>query len=237
VFERNTQVLTDGTASAEAKEKAGAEVLGLLAELVRARTVRPRDDLTSRLVTGHVATGELSDRDAVLNLALLLGAGHDTSANMLALSVLALLREPARHQRFTANPAVRRTAVEELLRYLTIVQLGLARVATADIEIGDVTVRAGDGVVLSLQAANRDGRQFADPGTLDLARRGAARHLAFGFGPHHCLGHLLARAELDIALSRLFDRLPRIRLAVPEAALTFKDTMDFHGLDRLPVAW
>jgi cytochrome P450 len=188
-------------------------------------------------VVSHVATGELSAHDAVLNLGLLLGAGHDTTANMLSLSILTLLREPAAAQRLRVEPTRVRNAVEELLRYWTIVQLGLSRVAVADLPIGDHLVRAGEGVVLSLQAANRDGRRFAVPDSLDLARHNAARHLAFGFGTHHCLGHQLARVELEVALTRLLHRMPGLRLAEPDGELAFKDSMDFHGLHRLPVTW
>lgn len=237
VFERNTRVLTDGASPDEEKARAGAELLGLLAELVKERAARPQDDLTSRLVTGHVATGELTAEDAVLNLGLLLGAGYETSANMIALSVLLLARDQTLQHRLRADPELVRHAVEELLRYLTIVQLGLARVAVADLEIDGHPVKAGEGVVLSLQGANRDARRFADPDVLDVDRHNAARHVAFGFGPHQCLGHLLARVELEIALSRLLQRLPPIRLAVPEVELAFKNTMDFYGLHRLPVTW
>jgi len=237
VFERNTHIVTTAAASYEAKIHAGAEILGLLEKLVAARESEPLDDLTSRLVADYVATGQLTQQAAVLNLGLLLGAGHDTSANMIALSALVLLRDRDHADRLRADPALMDTAVEELLRYLTIVQLGLARVALADAEISDQVIRAGEGVVVSLQAANRDSRCFTDPDVLDLARPDARRHVAFGFGGHQCLGQTLARAELQISVSTLIRRLPALRLAVPYEDIRFKDGMDFYGPNELPVRW
>lgn len=236
-FEHNTHVLTAGSSTPQQKVDAGAAIVGLVADLVRQRLRKHRDDLAGRLTARWVATGELSEEEAVHNLALLLGAGHDTSANMIALGALSLLLDPALARRFRVEQGVRQNVVEELLRHHTIVQLGLARVATADIGLGDLTIRSGEGVVLSLQAANTDPRLFDDPGRLDPDRPNARQHLAFGFGPHTCLGHGLARATIRSALAGLLDRLPSLRLAEPVEALQFKDPMDFHGPRRLPVSW
>lgn len=236
VFEHSTHVLTDRASTDPQKAAAGAAIMALAGDLVRDRCRRPRDDLASRVAIRHVATGELSGPEAGHNLALLLGAGHHTSANMIALAAMTLLREPAWGDRFRAEPHLRPNAVEELLRYLTIVQLGLARVATADLAVGGRPVRAGDGVVLSLLTANRDPRRFPDPDRLDPTRAGARHHLAFGFGPHLCLGHYLARQTIRIVLDRLFTRLPGLRLA-GTAQLHFTEATDFHGLHRLPVTW
>ncbi|GAA4690200.1 cytochrome P450 [Phytohabitans rumicis] len=236
LFERSTHVLTDGASTGAQKAAAGAAIIELVADLVRERLRHPRADLASRIATRHVRAGELSEPEAVHNLALVLGAGHHTSANMISLGALALLREPAWADRFRGEPQLRANATEELLRYLTIVQLGLARVATADIAVGDRLVRAGDGVVLSVLAANRDARRFAGPDRLDLARADARHHLAFGFGPHQCVGHFLARTTVRVALARLVTRLPGLRLA-GTADLSFTEATDFHGLHRLPVTW
>ncbi|MEV0729293.1 cytochrome P450 [Polymorphospora sp. NPDC050346] len=234
VFEHNTHVLTDGTRSAGQKAAASAAITALVADLVGDRRRRARDDLASRLVT----TGGLTDEEVVDNLVLLVAAGHDTSANMLALSAWTLLDDPAAGADFlAAGPQGQQNAVEELLRFHSIIQLGLARVATADIEVGDRIVRAGEGVVLGLPAANADPRRFTEPDTLDLARADARRHLAFGFGPHQCLGHYLARTTLRTALAGLLGRLPGLRLADEARAPQIKDSMDFHGLHRLPVHW
>jgi cytochrome P450 len=227
--------MTDNGATPAEKGAAGAAIVELVAAHVRARAARPAADLTSRVVTQFVATGELGEAEAVHNLALVLGAGHDTSANMISLAALSLLLDPPAAAPFVADPEGRDNAVEELLRYHSIIQLGLARVATADIAVGDTVIAAGDGVVLSLASANTDPRRFADPGTLDPGRADARHHVAFGFGPHACLGHFLARSTIRAALAALFARRPGLRLAVPVAELPFKESMDFHGLSHLPV--
>ncbi|GLK99194.1 cytochrome P450 [Dactylosporangium matsuzakiense] len=238
IFERSTHVLSAGTSSAQQKLDAGATIVGLVGELVARRLRKPTDaDLTGRLVASYVATGALSEDEAVHNLTLLLGAGHHTSANMTALSALSLMLDPALAQRFRDEPQLRANLVEELLRHHTIVQLGLSRVAGADIVVGDAVIHKGDGIVLSLQSANGDPRHFHDPGTLDPARAEARQHLAFGFGPHSCVGQNLARATIRSALSGLVHRLPGMRLAVPVEQLAFNDALDFHGLRALPIHW
>ncbi|KPI23468.1 cytochrome P450 [Actinobacteria bacterium OK074] len=233
LFERETHVLTDGSATPARKAQAGGQLLGMLEELAALREKEPRDDLTSRVVARHVRTGELTRWQAVLNLALLLGAGHDTSANMTALAVLALTAQGP----WPAPGGIDEPLVDELLRHLTIVQLGICRVAVADVVVGGRQVRCGEGVIVSVQAANRDGAVFPDPGRLDPGRPGARRQLAFGHGVHQCLGQTLARAELRIALDTLAARLPGLRPAVPVEELSFKDGMDFYGLHAFPVTW
>ncbi len=235
MFERSTGVLTDSASTDEQKAAAGAAVISLVAELVAGRR-GSQDDLAGRVATQYVSTGELSQAEAVHNLALVLGAGHHTSANMLALSISILLGEPALAGRFRAEPQLRANAVEELLRYLTIVQLGLGRVAVADVPVGDCLIRKGDGLILSLLTANRDGRRFSDPDRLDLTRVDARHHLAFGFGPHLCIGHYLARQTISTALARLFTRLPGLRLA-STGGLRPTEATDFHGLQSLPATW
>jgi cytochrome P450 len=130
---------------------------------------------------------------------LLLIAGHETTANMIALGTLALLEHPDQLAALRAadDQELVAGAVEELLRYLTIVHSGLRRIALADIQIGDQTIRAGDGVVIAIDAGNRDEQAFADPDRLDV-HRDARQHVAFGFGVHQCLGQPLARAELQV---------------------------------------
>jgi cytochrome P450 len=236
-FEHLTEVLTDGARDEPAKRAAGTAIASLLHDLVRERGARPRDDLISRLMSGPVAAGELSEPDAVYNLALLLGAGHDTTASQLALGAYSLLNDEPERARLAAGGTLDRTAVDELLRFHSIIQLGVARVATADVTVGGQVVQAGEGLVLSLPAANRDPGRFDRPDRLDLRRADAGRHVAFGFGPHQCIGHLLARVTLESALSRLFHRLPGLRLATVPGELHIKESMDFHGLRQLPVTW
>jgi cytochrome P450 len=167
---------------------------------------------------------------------VLLVAGHVTTSNMISLSVLALLEHPRQLARMLTEPARIPAAVEELLRYLTIVVAATARIAVDDIEIGGVRIRAGEGVVALIQAANRDPAAFDDPGALDIDR-GARHHLAFGHGRHQCLGQNLARLELQVVLERLFRRLPGLRVAVPVAQLPLKVDANVYGLYRLPVTW
>jgi cytochrome P450 len=169
---------------------------------------------------------------------LLLVAGHETTANMTALSTLALLRNPRELQRLrSAGPDEVKAAVEELLRYLTIVQSGVARVAAEDLAIGGTEIHAGEGVLCMISAGNRDEAVFADGDRLDLARDGSRRHLAFGFGVHQCLGQPLARLELQVALPTVLRRLPGLRLAIPFEEVRFRDDMLVYGVHALPVAW
>lgn len=145
---------------------------------------------------------------------LLLFAGHDTTAAMLGLSAFTLLTHDEQRKDFTAHPEKTGPAVEELLRYLTIVQFGLGRVAKENLELGGQQIAKGDLVVVAMPAANRDPRVFDNPDTPDFDRR-MTRHLAFGYGVHQCLGQNIARAELKTVLPRLFARFPHLRLAVP----------------------
>nr|BFF04827.1 hypothetical protein GCM10020241_65020 [Streptoalloteichus tenebrarius] len=165
---------------------------------------------------------------------MLLGAGLDTTANMLGLGTLALLAHPEQIPVIT-NPDTVDNAVEELLRYLAIVP-GTLRTALEDVEVEGVTVRAGETVMVSLPVANRDPERFADPDTLDLTRQ-TSGHVAFGHGVHQCLGQQLARVEMRVAFPALFRRFPTLRLAVPQEEVPLRDEMLIFGVHRLPVTW
>ncbi|MFF7638323.1 cytochrome P450 [Kitasatospora sp. NPDC008050] len=203
-----------------------------LTKLTEAKRTAPDDGILSRLL----ARGELTVEEIATTARLLLIAGHETTANMTALSVLALLRNPEQLALLRDHPEQAPHAVEELLRYLTIVHSGLSRVATEDLTLGGVEMRAGDGVLLLLNTANRDEQEFPAGDDLDLTRD-ARRHLAFGFGVHQCLGQPLARLELQVALTSILDRLPGLRLAVPFEELRFRHEMLVYGLHELPLAW
>ncbi|GHI04008.1 cytochrome P450 [Streptomyces cellostaticus] len=167
--------------------------------------------------------------------ALLLVAGHETTAHMFSPAVLALLRRPEQLAALRERPERWPEAVEVLLRYLSVAHAGMRRIATEDVEVGGVRIRAGEGVVVALQAANRDPSVFTDPDTLDIGRD-AAGHLAFGHGLHQCVGQSLARAELQIGLPALFARLPHLRLTARPEDLGVS-TSSIHGVRPLPVAW
>ncbi|WP_040025519.1 cytochrome P450, partial [Streptomyces sp. 150FB] len=175
----------------------------------------------------------------VQNAILLLIAGHETTANMTALGTLALLRNPEQLAvvRDTDDPGRVALAVEELLRYLTIVHTGRRRVATEDVEVAGHLVRAGEGVILVTDSANRDPEAFPDADRLDIDRPGVRRHMAFGHGTHQCLGQNLARTELQLAYPALLRRFPNLATAVPDEELRFKDDMLVYGLHALPVTW
>jgi cytochrome P450 len=237
-FQANSRVIVHRDSSPEAAREASRRLRGYLDGLVAEKLANPGDDLLSRLAIDHVKAGELGPREAAAMGVLLLIAGHETTANMIALGTLALLQHPEQLAalRDAGDPKLVAAAVEELLRYLTIVHFGLRRVALADIEIGDRTIRAGDGVILATVAGNRDEQVFADPDRLDI-HRDARRHVAFGFGVHQCLGQPLARVELQVAYGTLYRRIPSLRLAVDLEQVPFKDDGLVYGVYELPVTW
>ncbi|MPY55932.1 cytochrome P450 [Streptomyces spongiae] len=212
-----------------------AALFSYLLDLLAAKSAEPADDLLSRLATERVEAGELSVQEAAGLAVQLLIAGHETTASMLSLGVVTLLAHPAQLAVLGGEPEAVADAVEELLRHLTVVHIGLRRIATEDVEIAGTTVRAGEGVIVALQAANRNPAVFPDPDRFDVTRD-AGRHLAFGHGLHHCVGQSLARAELQIALPTLFRRLPGLRLLENPEDHAFKGRA-VHGVERLPVAW
>jgi cytochrome P450 len=235
-FESRFAVRMDRTAGAEAVRRASDEILAYLDEVVRSKYGTRSPDLLGQFVTDHVETGEVSHADAVTDANLLLLGGHETTANMIALGTLALLRHPDQLARIQRDKSLVANAVEELLRYLTISQSMGVRVAAEDFEVAGCPVSAGDGLIVPVAAGNYDESVFAEPDVLDVTRQ-ARRHLTFGFGVHVCLGQPLARMELHEVFSTLFDALPGLRLAVPFADIDFKWESVFYGVHHLPVAW
>ncbi|MDX3855194.1 cytochrome P450 [Streptomyces sp. AK02-01A] len=231
-FQHRSRVLLHDDSTPDEIRGALDDLVEYLTRLAKDKEREPDDGIISRLL----ARGELSVKEIAAMGRLLLIAGHETTANMTALSVLALLREPAQLTRLRDDPSLVKGAVEELLRYLTIVHTGLGRVATEDVSVGGHVIRAGEGVLCVLNAANRDEEAFPSGAALDVARD-ARRHVAFGFGVHQCLGQPLARAELQIALETVVRRLPGLRLAVPFEDVRFRNDMAVYGVHALPVAW
>ncbi|WP_414167875.1 cytochrome P450 [Streptoverticillium reticulum] len=206
-----------------------------LGDLIDAKQSAPGDGLLDGLVAEQYADGRIDRDELVMMSLLLLVAGHETTANMIALGAYTLLEHPDQLAALRAEPGLMPGAVEELLRYLSIAD-GLVRVAVEDAEIGGHTIRAGDGVVLPASVVNRDSAAYDRPDALDV-RRSARHHIAFGFGVHQCLGQNLARAELEIALTTLFARIPSLRTAVPADELVLKPAGSLQGLVALPVTW
>ncbi|CAM5286708.1 cytochrome P450 [Streptomyces canarius] len=197
----------------------------------------PGDDLLSRVAAEQFATG-LSTREQCADEArLLLIAGHETTANMIALGTCAFLQHPEQLAAVRdGSPERVEGAVEEMLRYLTVAHMGRRRVALEDIEIGGVRIAAGDGIIFASDAANRDPEVFEHPERLDIDRS-ARRHMAFGSGPHQCLGQNLARVELQLAYPALFRRFPGLRLDRPLDEIPFRTAMAVYGVHELPVSW
>ncbi|MEV7086450.1 cytochrome P450 [Streptomyces sp. NPDC093085] len=239
LFQRAARTLVTLGSTPEESRAASRELAGYLDDLITVKDRNPADDLLSTLIVERVRTGELERRLLVENAMLLLSAGHETTANMTALGTLALLHHPGQLAavRDGDDPARVAHAVEELLRYLTITHSGRRRVAVEDVEIAGTLIRAGEGVVLANDAANRDGAVFPDPDRLDIDRPEVRRHMAFGHGAHQCLGQNLARAELQLAYPALLRRFPRLRTTVPDSELRFKEDMLVYGVHELPVTW
>ncbi|MFC5831086.1 cytochrome P450 [Nonomuraea insulae] len=200
-----------------------ADLGAYLGDLIRRKRADPGDDLISGL------TGELTDEELTNVAMILLVAGHETTANMLALGVFALLRNGVPYEE---------NAVEELLRWLSVLQVGApSRAALEDVEVAGTKVGKGETVAMSLAAINRDDAVFDDPDELRPDRQEARRHLSFGHGVHQCLGQQLARNELRIGYRALFERFPGLRLAVPAADVPLKQDAAVYGVACLPVTW
>jgi cytochrome P450 len=235
LFQDRTRVLADPRVAPDERAEASAGLAGYLDELVAAKERDPGDDLLGRLIRRSAGTG-VFDHGLLTDTAMvLLIAGHETTANMISLGIAALLGHPDQLAALRAEPARMPAAVDELLRYLTIIEAQM-RVATADLDVGGVPVKAGDGLIAEVHAANRDERAFPHADALDLARP-ERHHLAFGHGIHQCLGHNLARLELETVFSTVLRRIPGLRLATPPAELPFKEDANMYGLRELPVTW
>ncbi|ARZ71438.1 cytochrome P450 Svu004 [Streptomyces albireticuli] len=232
-FRHDAAVWSGHGASTEEVTAAFADLGAYLHGLVLRKRAVPGDDVLSGLV--HGGDG-LTDEELTSLALLLLLAGLETTAGQLALGVLALLRHPAQLAALRADPSLTEGAVEELLRYVSVVHHGPTRVALEDAGIDGVPVRKGEVVMVSLPAANRDPARYADPDALDVTRH-AAGHLAFGHGVHRCLGRQLARVELRAGIDAVLRRFPGLRLAVPADAIPPRHDTQVYGVQRMPVAW
>jgi cytochrome P450 len=197
------------------------------------KRTHPADDLLTALIDAEDDGERLTADELVDQVVLLFVAGHETTVNLIGNGTLALLRNRAQLERWQRDPSLAVSAVDELLRYDSPVQFS-RRVTTSDVEIDGETINAGSFLFIVLGAANHDPTHWgADADALDLTRAGAAQHLAFGSGSHHCLGAALARLEGRIALGTLVERFPRLDLATDEPQWSGRLTL--RGLDNLPV--
>ncbi|MEU6131777.1 cytochrome P450 [Saccharopolyspora sp. NPDC047091] len=234
-FQRDAAISLNIQMPEQERTAASERLRNFMRELVAGKRTAPGDDLLSGLVHGD-ADPALTDDELVDIATTLLTAGHETTANMLGLGTFALLEHPAQLAALRADPALMDGAVEELLRYLSVLHLGISRVATEDLELGGVRIGAGETILVSVPEANRDAEQWDDPGELDVTR-GRSAHLSFGHGVHQCLGQQLARVEMRIGYAELLDRLPGLRLDVPAAEVPLRTDMVIYGVHRLPISW
>ena len=237
LFQRAAAVAVDRNAPPEESARTSGELMAYLTKLIETRVETPGEGWVNDLAE-RVKAGEVEAHEAALMGMVLLIAGHETSANMIALGTLALLRNPGQLAIFreSDDPKVIANAVEEMLRYLSIAQHGLRRIATEDIEIGGETIRAGEGIIVALPVANWDASVFPEPDQLDLHRQ-ARQHHAFGFGIHQCVGQQLARVELQVVYSTLYKRIPTLQVATGLDQLQYKHDALAFGVYELPVTW
>jgi cytochrome P450 len=231
--DRRARVLEPTITPREMQEahRAGHELDAYFREVIKARRLAPRDDLISTLVATEEAGDTLTLEELLVMLRLLLIAGNETTTNLIGNGMLALLRHPDQLQKLREHPDLMETAVEEMLRYDTTVQLDF-RTALEDVEIGGQRIIKGQGIMLLLGAANHDPEVFHVPEQFDITRREAS-HLAFGRGVHHCLGAPLARTEARLAFTGLLERFSDIHLLTERPP--FKDNVVLRGLQSLPL--
>ncbi|MFI9201497.1 cytochrome P450 [Streptomyces sp. NPDC053048] len=204
--------------------------------LIAAKRAEPGDDLLSDLIAVRDGQDALSEDELTSLAFLILFAGYENTVHLIANGVLALLDHPELLRELRANPDGLGAAVEELNRWDGPLPLAIRRFPLEDVEIGGVSVPAGETVLLSLASANRDPDRFPDPDRLDL-RRETSGHLGMGHGIHYCLGAPLARMETETALAALLERFEKLELDVPRESLTWRPAIRARGLNSLPVRW
>ncbi|MGP3937786.1 cytochrome P450 [Nonomuraea sp. KM88] len=235
-FQSRTKIILSRNSTGDQRRDTALWLRQYINDLVAGKEAEPGEDLLSRLIDKYCDI-DAYDRETMTGIGLLLlVGGHETTANMISLSVASLLDDPKLLAGLRERPERTPQLVEELLRFHSIVDNATSRVVVEDFELGGITFRAGDGVIVAAAAASHDPDVFARPDQIDVDR-GARHHLAFGFGIHQCLGQNLARLELEIVLNTLFARIPDLALADPVERLPFKSDALVYGIHRLPVTW
>ena len=235
--ERSEKAIGDSTY--EEALQAGNDLKDYVVDLVARREREPDSGLISRIIDQHVRSGNMTTQELIDTVRLLIIAGFETTANQLGMSLLVLMQNPEalREIRETDDEDLINNAVEELLRYLSIVHLGRRRVAVREVEVAGRTIRPAEPIIVAANTGDRDPAVFADPDVLDIHRPNAKAHVAFGYGIHQCLGQHLSRMELRYAIPALLRAMPSLRLAVPFEELKFKEGATVYGVATLPVEW
>ncbi|QFZ79079.1 cytochrome P450 [Streptomyces fagopyri] len=230
-----TQFILSSSHGADVSEKAKNEMGAYFAKLIGDRGGSTGEDVTS-LLGAAVGRDEVTLEEAV-GLAVLLQIGGEAVTNNCGQLFFLLLTRPDLAGRLRAEPDIRPRAIDELLRYIPHRSaVGLSRIATEDVDIKGVRIRAGEAIYVSYLAANRDPEVFTDPETIDFSRS-PNPHVAFGFGPHYCPGGMLARLESELLVDALLDRMPGLRLAVAPEQVPFRKGALIRGPEALPVRW
>ncbi|MFD5771336.1 cytochrome P450 [Streptomyces sp. NPDC127049] len=236
-FIKHGTALLGGHSSTEERQAAIVEVNAYVSDLIQRKKKEPGDDLLSRAMADYEASGEeYTDRDLFNMVRLLMNGGHETTASQISLGTACLLENPDQLELLRNDPSLVRPAVEELVRIATIGDTAIPRVALEDIEVAGKVIRKGDGILFLGLAANRDPEVFPEPEKLIISR-GSRKHLGFGHGVHHCIGADLARLELEIVWSKLFQRVPTLRLDKPFLEIPRKEGAVIYGLWGLPLTW
>jgi cytochrome P450 len=233
-FQRRSDTMLDISVTRQQQAENTREMNAYMLSLVNRHRQDPGDDILGMLMRDHA--DELSNDELVGIGNILLVAGHETTANTIGLGTLLLLQHPDQLALVRDDPEMVTGAVEEILRYLSIVHTGTPRIIVKDMIIGDQLLQAGDVAMVSLPSANRDADFMADPDVFDVTRQPQA-HLTFGHGIHQCLGQQLARLEMSVALPALLQRFPTLSLAASTADLTFRGDGPVNGVRELPVRW
>jgi len=233
-FQRRSDTMLDVSVMSKQQAQNTLEMNAYMQSLVNRHRQNPGEDILGMLICDHA--DELTDEELVGIGNILLVAGHETTANTIGLGTLLLLQHPDQFALIRDDPEMITSAVEEILRYLTIVDTGTPRIILKDMIIGDQLIQAGDVAMVSLPSANRDVDFISDPDLFDVTRQPQA-HLTFGHGIHQCLGQQLARLEMSIALPALLQRFPTLSLAASVTELTFRGDGPVNGVRELPVTW
>ncbi|MFE9065426.1 cytochrome P450 [Streptomyces violaceusniger] len=238
-FARWSETLLTLTRYTQAEvDDAQAEFRAYASDLVERKRARPGDDLLSELTQiTDSQDGRLSHDELIATVVGLLLAGHETTSNMILKMTAMLLSERERYETLLADPGLVPGVVEEALRLDPLGGVGIPRFITEDTEVGGVPVGAGSTLFVNLHAANRDERKFPDPDRFDPRRENSAQHVAFGAGPHFCVGQTLARVELQVCLATLVRHLPELRLRDAPEDLRMREGISAGGFEDLWVTW